>query len=799
MKNQFSLREISEWNKEDSEVKIPELQRGLVWSPKQIEFLWDSLLRGFPIGGFVLSENQDESYYLMDGQQRWNAISLGFRKPSNDSNSFLWLDINPGQNAKSTRKYFVKVITKAHPWGFKNDEDCSSLSAKETKDAMENMWGKCRNIFNEEISIDTAFPFEANFPIPMYIFLNAKITSKEDFLEDIKNGVDNLSKQWKNKFWTETNQNFLKNNIDKFFNAFSMLSKYKVSVNILSKQTIENEDEEIEIVTEDADSINQTNLEILFTRLNTMGTRISQDDLYYSAIKAYWGGIKEKIEEIANGKIAPAKLTTTLFRLILTINNKESTEFHNQLTITKIRRLANDEKKKSEIENFINEKAETLVKNLEDNLKEIPKYLKVKIISETEEIYLLLLYLMHIEVDIDYEALALLLYFFVKREKGKKTRQNFFYCINHIFNRLKEISEPTNIRYNHALQRAFSQLMAENKIWNIENPDSFDIDQIKQYIKEYEWKKIPSWYYFWEHVTNEKDFLIYAQKEFITSEFSNYNPADLKSCEGHNRPWDYDHIIPHNWSKNKRGAYKGIVDYWLWKTGNFAAIPYSENRSKSDKPNLDYYNDNYNKKSNTLLFNVDFNKINEDLIRDEGMSNYFSSLVFERSKNIYSKVYEKVSCFIGGSFASDEISQRKTFFEGLKDNIRWGYRNLRWNNYFESNEWDYKIEKDNHWFYPNVTFGVPFYSDNYMVAVTWEIGNPNLILGIRGIRNGGRIGGVFSNFIRNNQDFYEGDKYFWFVRKELEIENQPSTEDVFTILCHIIDYLVKKEKWKSQN
>ena len=205
------------------------------------------------------------------------------------------------------------------------------------------------------------------------------------------------------------------------------------------------------------------------------------------------------------------------------------------------------------------------------------------------------------------------------------------------------------------------------------------------------------------------------------------------------------------------------------------------------------------KKSNTLLFNVDFNKINEDLIRDEGMSNYFSSLVFERSKNIYSKVYEKVSCFIGGSFASDEISQRKTFFEGLKDNIRWGYRNLRWNNYFESNEWDYKIEKDknNHWSYPNVTFGVPFYSDNYMVAVTWEIGNPNLILGIRGRRNGGRIGGVFSNFIRNNQDFYEGDKYFWFVRKDLRITNRTSAEHVFDILCPIIDYLLENDKWKN--
>ena len=56
---------------DESNVKIPELQRGLVWKPAQVELLWDSILRGFPIGSFLLSDIPDdkERYYLMDGQQ----------------------------------------------------------------------------------------------------------------------------------------------------------------------------------------------------------------------------------------------------------------------------------------------------------------------------------------------------------------------------------------------------------------------------------------------------------------------------------------------------------------------------------------------------------------------------------------------------------------------------------------------------------------------------------------------------------------------------------------------------------
>ncbi len=35
---------------------IPSLQRGAVWKPQQVELLWDSILRGFPIGALVISK-----------------------------------------------------------------------------------------------------------------------------------------------------------------------------------------------------------------------------------------------------------------------------------------------------------------------------------------------------------------------------------------------------------------------------------------------------------------------------------------------------------------------------------------------------------------------------------------------------------------------------------------------------------------------------------------------------------------------------------------------------------------------
>ena len=78
------------------EIKIPNVQRGFVWNPARCATLWDSILRGFPIGSICLQMN-GENTDLLDGQQRWTAIKLAFSKfipkTNDEKQSILWIDL----------------------------------------------------------------------------------------------------------------------------------------------------------------------------------------------------------------------------------------------------------------------------------------------------------------------------------------------------------------------------------------------------------------------------------------------------------------------------------------------------------------------------------------------------------------------------------------------------------------------------------------------------------------------------------------------------------------------------------
>ena len=80
----FTLQDIANWqlNSEQQNVELPSIQRGFVWKSKQVEDLWDSILRGYPIGSFLFSKT-GEKLYLMDGQQRATSIFLGHFNPFN--------------------------------------------------------------------------------------------------------------------------------------------------------------------------------------------------------------------------------------------------------------------------------------------------------------------------------------------------------------------------------------------------------------------------------------------------------------------------------------------------------------------------------------------------------------------------------------------------------------------------------------------------------------------------------------------------------------------------------------------
>lgn len=113
-------------------VALPLIQRGSVWKPAKIIDLWDSLLRGMPVGSFMVetiaagtslrqpgkkksTKLQEDAIGLLDGQQRTLAMLAGWpRSPM--SGIRLWVDF--ADKPYTEHLFRLRVTTENHPFGF---------------------------------------------------------------------------------------------------------------------------------------------------------------------------------------------------------------------------------------------------------------------------------------------------------------------------------------------------------------------------------------------------------------------------------------------------------------------------------------------------------------------------------------------------------------------------------------------------------------------------------------------------------------------------------------------------------
>lgn len=701
MNNPVGLKEISKWGESKSEVSLPALQRGFVWSPRQVEFLWDSVLRSFPIGGFVLSENADKTFYLMDGQQRFSAIKAGFEEPNANCDSMLWIDVKPSRPENSTRAYFVKATTKIHPWGFKNDDNSSTLNAEERREALREFDMGGKNIFKDNISILDTFPVMSNLPIPLSYLLNAPLNSEESFVSFIIEKLDVLSSKWKEKVkWQERQTRLnVKMELENYFPVIKGIlgeKSYAIPFSILPISAMSSETEALS---------NQTNLEILFTRLNKGGTPISNGDLYYSAIKAYWGDeFKLRIDKLAKDRMPAQTLAMLILRLAMTVKDVRADKFIGNLSIKQIRNYARDNESKEFVEKFVEEHSEQIIKSVDTAFCGLPKYLVMKIISERSDIYLLLLYLAYKKIDLNklkISSLAIMLYWFALDVAA---------CVNELFLYFASV-EPTL----DGARKIISQLTVSEKIRVIYEPDelrsavnplSLQRPNIETPLEQ-----------FWELVSNSQrkdlgfSLIVFAEKDFLNELFPNYIPARVKDWDKTNRPWDYDHIIPQSWSYNqsKSNPYKIIADYWLWRNGNFAAVPFEENRSKNDAAEYAFYERN----EEELLFSKEVESVHREFLRDKAQAENFARLTFERSIRIYKKCYDYILPCL--PIFCDVVDERKRFFDDLQKKLH-GFKM-----YFVLGNKEYEIQSYNDWERKCLTFAYEVNSV-CMLAVTWNMG-----------------------------------------------------------------------------
>jgi hypothetical protein len=297
--NAFNVKEIASWqlNTVDPMVELPALQRTFIWRPNQIEELWDSLLRGFPIGSFLLS-NTDKRLHLLDGQQRATTIALGFYNPwaSDQEHVFwsikkaiptLWIDLAPVEKPISQR-FVLRLVTQSHPWGYQLKNSKSVLSVADRKHVL--------NIFKENpknalggyttFSSTNVFPYDSNLPVPLSFLLEAIAQNESNWRDALFSKCSDLlaTKYIKTKGVEKDYLDKLKeilngSDIDEIAIGVKRLQKFSVPAIILDDDVLQNEDEEDDQGEGTADPT-------LFIRLNSSGTHIGGEELIYSIYKA---------------------------------------------------------------------------------------------------------------------------------------------------------------------------------------------------------------------------------------------------------------------------------------------------------------------------------------------------------------------------------------------------------------------------------------------------------------------------------------------------------------------------------
>ena len=163
---------------------LPAIQREFVWRPNQIERLFDSLMRGYPIGSFLFwivkresieqykfydfmlnyherdnahctsggAVNQDEITAVLDGQQRLTAMNIGLRGSYAYKLPRLWWK---SPDAFPTRHLHLNILAEAeeNEAGMRYDVRFLTRREAERRDA-NHCWYRVGEILNAQDAVD---------------------------------------------------------------------------------------------------------------------------------------------------------------------------------------------------------------------------------------------------------------------------------------------------------------------------------------------------------------------------------------------------------------------------------------------------------------------------------------------------------------------------------------------------------------------------------------------------------------------------------------------------------------------
>lgn len=668
-----------------SELKVPNIQRGLVWKAQQMELLWDSILREFPIGSMLVLKHENGQFDILDGQQRSNAIITGFNilellnsAKEEKPKSILWIDLgfSPSEEESESRKYGIRLTNTSHPWGF--DNDGGKLNAESRRNALKWAYGLDYPRRKQEWDIRQFVPQKfigENFiPVPLSFFVNAAqgkhIESQNDvqlFWDEVSRNLDEFSlvaHSWSRDYYSRAKE-FVKNNANnnEFVRTFLNLNKYKVVFNYVD---------------------NKEDVEVLFNRVNKLGTRMTDEELAYAAIKHYGASlcncpdISNVIKEKSKGLMQEQTLAQILFRYCFS-----ETKIHSSIDAKTIRKYS--EKPESDsikvelrrcfapngyLDELISKSTHILLKS-PDVECELPNFLFAEIADKNPNLILLLFRLVekysdYIENDYPGFIQALVFYLYCFSTDNRPTSL--------IFEAISEQNNDFNIeRIRNILRDSISREWCFPVISSFSNFKGLQESEFNNSWKLENYSDCRGYDIFsllFPYKTSQGLFMLkYAQRKYYKEYFGDFEPSSKEYWDEINRPWDHDHIVPQNWICP--GEWKNVQSAWINSMGNIADIPFEQNRGKSDDADWSYYEDVIkNEGEDRLLF---FDNRTKNIDRDgfknglEVVTKEFMQISKERFLKISSEflsVFKVLQLEMGLSSIQQE---RKNFILKLKD------------------------------------------------------------------------------------------------------------------------------------
>ncbi len=471
----LTLTEIAAWQIAQERpgpiiAALPALQRSAVWKVKQIEELWDSILRRFPIGAFIiappngvlnqqsfkLQSDQDDlpepTHLLLDGQQRATGIALGFydiwRDDITNAKSALWLDL--ANSPKSREVEFVfRVVTRAHPWGYKRSEPDDTLSANQIRTALQAFRAVNRtdDVRPEGLLLQQTWPWDAEAPVPMTMLVeavnqhpsdlaaarsaawkriktlpmytdNPSFQSEDDGGRVVTNSRKELEKQCQNvREAFEQTGSMLCRRLDFVLQRLQELlaldGGYQVPSLSLDLQNAVQSPSNVEAeTTSDAampdDAAKKDAIELLFVRVNSAGTPLAGEELTYSLLKAAWPDAAKFIDGLDHKPAQASRIAMLCVRLVLARRQISTNQDKKQSMppvqgVNEFRRLVRDQnlqypKFSDDLKSFIKDSANALFTATWQFLVDSEKsytllpVMAVELAQKSPDVYLLLLF-----------------------------------------------------------------------------------------------------------------------------------------------------------------------------------------------------------------------------------------------------------------------------------------------------------------------------------------------------------------------------------------------------------------------